>query len=79
MDEVYDVLEKYGITGRGLRDFFWRQLAAEYACEIINHTMTEDEVLRDIGCTNMIIVKYITEVCQRIPAQHGLDDGTRLI
>lgn len=79
IDEVYDVLEKYGITGRGSRDFFRRQLAAEYACEIINRTMTEDEVLRDIGHTNMIIVKYVTEVCQRILAQYGLDDGTRLV
>jgi hypothetical protein len=54
------------------RDFFWRQLAAEYACDIINCGMTEDEVLRDIGRANMIIVKYVTEVCQRILAQHAL-------
>ena len=23
IDEVYDVLEKYSITGEGLREFFW--------------------------------------------------------
>ena len=79
IDEVYDVLEKYGITGRGSRDFFWRQLAAEYACEIMNRRMTEDEVLRDIGRANMIIVKYVTEVCQRILARYGLGDDTRLV
>jgi hypothetical protein len=58
IDEVYDVLEKYGITGGGSRDFFWRQLAAEYACEIIRR-MTENEVLRDIGCANIIIVNRL--------------------
>ena len=65
MNKVYDVLEKYGITGGGSRDFFWRQLAIEYACEIINGKMTEDEVLRDIGRANMILVNYVTEACQR--------------
>ena len=78
IDEVYDVLEEYGITGKGSRDFFWRQLATEYACETINGKITEDEVLRDIGRANMILVEYVTEACQKILAEHG-PDGTRLV
>ena len=71
IDEVYDVLEKYGITGRGSRDFFWRQLAAEYACEIINRKMTEDEVLRDI---ELVAVTIFLEMVQRQQGLREADD-----
>lgn len=79
IDEIYDILERNGIVGEDSRDFFWRQLAAEYTFEIINGKMTQLQVLNDINRANTILIKYVTEAFQKVLTMNGSDDTMKLV
>jgi hypothetical protein len=59
---VYRVFQ-HDTVGEDLRHFFWRQLAAEYAYEIINSKMMQDEVLSIYVYLAPSSIPRILEIC----------------